>query len=124
MPPPGLAEAGPVWRSAAGPTPGALDAETLALFRDRVRVGDEEVEVFLEVTLQPGDAGQLDPTLIVAAPASLQALQATVRWGAYRETAKLLPGGVARLPAMPLTAIFDKRGITPLELEVSTVPIA
>lgn len=117
--PPVLAEAGPVWRGVSGSAPGALDEETLPLLRDRVQVGDVEVEVFLEVTLQPGDAGKLDPTLIVTAPASLEDLQVTVRWGTYRETAPVSPGGAAPLPALPLTAIFDEKGITSLELELN-----
>lgn len=114
--------AGLAWRGPQRPGAGALGEESIPLLRDTVRVGERHVEVFLEATRPPGPGRQLEPTLIVVGAEEAQPLQAILRWGRYEEITAIDADGFARLPAVPLAAIFDETGLTALSLEIVARP--
>lgn len=113
-----LAEPKPVWRGPVGATPGPLDEGTLPLLRDRVQLGQQEVEVFLEATRASESSEHLDATLIVAGFEAARQLQVTVHWGTYQESMPVPATGFVRLPTVPLDRIFDENGISALQLEL------
>lgn len=80
----------------------------VSLLRDHVKIGDLNLEIILETTVN--EEGNYAPSLTVVPldeNASLPPLNASLSWGDYQEKVVMDTRGRATFPPLPLTNIYD-----------------
>lgn len=86
-----------------------LEDDRLPLVEDVVAVAGDRVGVLLEAVRCAGAPDDLYLSLLVTAE-TVDALQATVEWGPFRQTAVVRPFGTFTFPPLPLADVFDEVG--------------
>jgi len=94
------------FRSAAS----LLEDESVILLNDEQMVDGQLVEVILEAVRPIDQPDVLRLQVMAGAAETLPAIQATLHWGAYQQTAVLDVYGRAQFPPLPQDDLFDEAG--------------
>ena len=90
----------------------------LTVMNGVVEVGDQEVEIKVDIGKNPLEPEHLKPIVVVFVDEEMTAsLEATIKWGSYEETVRGNQLGLVRFPAIRTDQVYDSAGNIDYDLD-------